>query len=305
MPSAADGRGQEMHRDGRAWRVSSAMVSLLGVLLAALLVGIAASTQPARAATSSTTWGPNPLVNGTFETGEFTGWTLFTTENGNMSASVVPFGTTGGATSDSARLAVGQATYEGLYVQRGGGIFQDVQLFRGRLFVSADLASDFPYSFCNGDGGTMQLLVDGVVADTHNFGTMCGPVTKYAHFSAHVWISSAGTHEIRILAVRAGLVSGVNDYADNVVLSGAATLKGAQQLNALGRAVRGVGPGTSLIDLVTKAQWALRNGNAARTCSILGTFIQEVQAQSGQTIPPSEASRLIARATAIRTMLGC
>jgi hypothetical protein len=278
-----------------AARKGPRLVSLLAVIVATFVVG----AQPARA-------GATALANGDFGTGDFAGWTLFTTPNGVLDAAVVPFDVNAlGTTSYSAAFSVGQATFEGFDVQRGGGIFQDVQLFNGNLFVSADVASDFPYPFCNDDGGTMQLLVDGVVVDTHSFGEMCGPITAHARLSGTVPISSAGTHEIRFLVTRAGLLSGVQNYVDNIVLSGTATENEARRLADLGDAVRGVGPGTSLSDKVEEAQIALGNGDVASTCSILRTVTKQVQAQSGKSIAPNTAGSLAAQAAAVRAMLGC
>jgi hypothetical protein len=291
-----------MHCECEDRRVNWRVVRLLGVVVAVILIGVAARAQPAQ----STSITPAPLVIGDFESGDFTGWTLFTSENGVLDAAVVPFDTGGlGATSYSARLAVGQATFEGFDVQRGGGIFRNVQLFRGGLSVSADVASEFPFGFCNGDGGTMQLLVDGVVVDEHSFGEICGPVVKHARLSGSVWFASAGTHEIRLLVTRAGTLSGVGNYLDNVVLSGTAVTNGAQQLVDLRTAVQGVGPGTSLGDKVANAQFALDTRDVPGTCAVLAAFINQVNAQSQKSIAATTAESLTIDATAIRALLGC
>jgi len=104
---------------------------------------------------------------------------------------------------------------------------------------------------------------------------------------------------------RAGLLSGVQNYLDNVVLSGTATENEARQLADLGDAVSRVGPGTSLSDKVEEAQIALGNGDVASTCSILRTVSKQVQAQSGKSIAPTTAGSLTPQASAGRAMLGC
>jgi hypothetical protein len=43
----------------------------------------------------------------------------------------------------------------------------------------------------------------------------------------------------------------------------------------------------------------------ADACSTLTAFINEVSAQSGKTIPSSQAAALIASAQQIRALLGC
>jgi large repetitive protein len=82
-------------------------------------------------------------------------------------------------------------------------------------------------------------------------------------------------------------------------------LGAADQLTALGQAVQGVGPGTSLAGKITTAQSDLASGNTAGACSTLTLFINQVKAQSGKTIPAGQAAQLIADATRIRAVLAC
>jgi CSLREA domain-containing protein len=79
----------------------------------------------------------------------------------------------------------------------------------------------------------------------------------------------------------------------------------AQLLAALGSAVTGVGPGTSLADKVAQALAYLNSGDVSDACSTLTAFISEVKAQSGRTIPQAQAATLIASAQQIETLLGC
>ena len=125
-----------------------------------------------------------PLINGDFETGNLNGWTSFTTPNGMVSHAIGPYlysgpnvslfdTSTSGTATYSAELNVGAVVFAGL--PEGGGIYQIVNLATGDLAVTADIASSFSLAFCNGDGGTIQLLVDGIVVGTHSFGEVCGP----------------------------------------------------------------------------------------------------------------------------------
>ena len=79
----------------------------------------------------------------------------------------------------------------------------------------------------------------------------------------------------------------------------------ADQLSDLGVAVSNVGPGKSLADKVKDAQTALGTDDVPGTCSILGAFINEVEAQSAKKIPPVTAATLISDAVQIKTVLAC
>jgi uncharacterized delta-60 repeat protein len=80
----------------------------------------------------------------------------------------------------------------------------------------------------------------------------------------------------------------------------------AQLLAALGNAVVGVGPGTSLADKITQASTSLARNHIRDTCSTLTAFISQVNAgQKGKTISGAEAATLIADAKQIMTLLSC
>jgi hypothetical protein len=79
----------------------------------------------------------------------------------------------------------------------------------------------------------------------------------------------------------------------------------AELLADLGKAVAGVGPGTSLADKVSAGQADLASDDVAGTCSLLRAFINEVKAQTGKSIPTDRATSLIVDATQIRVLLGC
>jgi serine protease len=84
------------------------------------------------------------------------------------------------------------------------------------------------------------------------------------------------------------------------------TVRGAaDQLADLAKAVQGVGSGTSLADKVAQAQSDLGSGDVTDACGTLGAFGNEVQAESGVTIPPATAQQLIADAQRIQAVLAC
>ena len=85
----------------------------------------------------------------------------------------------------------------------------------------------------------------------------------------------------------------------------------AEQLADLGDAVKGVGPGTSpavkasLAVKVRIAELFVAHGKNHAACLTLTAFNLEVRALSGKKIPAPQATKLIADATRIKTVLGC
>lgn len=78
------------------------------------------------------------LVNGDFETGDLSGWTVFTTGNGTVGGpaypKVVPFDTDNdGTASNSAQFLVGQVIFDPDEPE-GGGIYQVVSLAAGERY---------------------------------------------------------------------------------------------------------------------------------------------------------------------------
>ena len=96
-----------------------------------------------------------------------------------------------------------------------------------------------------------------------------------------------------------------DDSSSPVTTSFTITVKGAAaQLTDLGQAVQGVGPGTSLAGKIAQAQAYLAAGDITGASSTLDAFIHEVTAQTGKSIPPGQASQLIADARRIQAVLG-
>src|SRR5215469_8177816 len=112
------------------------------------------------------------LVNGDFQTGDFTGWTFFTTSQGGLGQpTVVLFDTADiGTASYSARFEAGQTNGIVTGAKYGAGIFQNVTLGAGQLSISLEIAASSPG--VNGDGGTFELVLDGSVVASHSFVSM-------------------------------------------------------------------------------------------------------------------------------------
>jgi hypothetical protein len=164
------------------------------------------------------------LINGDFQTGDLTGWTLFTTAQGGLGgATVVLFDTANtGSPSDSARFEAGQTSGTVTGANYGGGIFQNVTLGAGQLNVSLNIASGSPG--VNGDGGTFDLLLDGTVVASHAFSSMAPSQPQWSTLSYSGSVTS-GAHQIEIEVLRGSYLQ-VGEtpyqYLDNIQLSGSA-----------------------------------------------------------------------------------
>ena len=175
------------------------------------------------------------LINGNFETGDFTGWTEFNTvggstpygqEAGGTSAyQVVSFDTAGtGTPSDSAEFEVGEVSgvVGGGGLGQGAGIYQYVPLNAGQLNISLDIAATSPGN--NADAGTFELLLDGVVVASNPLGGI-GFNQTIRSTLGYSGVITAGPHQIAIDMRRGYGTEGGDtpyEYLDNIVLSGTA-----------------------------------------------------------------------------------
>ncbi len=167
------------------------------------------------------------LINGDFETGDFTGWTLFNDPNGGVGgAQVTLFDTAGtGVPSHSAQFEVGETSggIGGGGLGRGGGILQDVVLNAGQLTIVLKIAVQSTAGN-NADAGTFELLLDGTVVNSHGFGFI-NPFQTERSSLGFIGTVTAGTHEIAV-DMRRGYGIGAGDtpyqYLDNIELRGSA-----------------------------------------------------------------------------------
>lgn len=164
------------------------------------------------------------LINGGFETGDLTGWTVFTTSNGTIGGlgDAAPFDVDGdGVGLSSARFRTATVQYSP--VPAGGGIYQSVLVGAGPLTISADIASyAMPGVPNNNQGGLFELLLDGVIVDSYDFGFIWAGDTERMRLA---WSGQvlAGAHELRLTMRRPFNGNGTTpiQYVDNVLLSGA------------------------------------------------------------------------------------
>lgn len=100
--------------------------------------------------------------------------------------------------------------------------------------------------------------------------------------------------------------AGDSDDVTEAVATFNVHVKGAaEQLADLQGAVQSVGPGSSLSDKVSEAEAELASGDVADACGTLAAFINEVQAQTGQSIPGAQAAALVAADQQIQAVLAC
>ncbi|HLX94793.1 MAG TPA: hypothetical protein VKU37_03535 [Verrucomicrobiae bacterium] len=182
------------------------------------------------------------LVNGNFETGDLTGWTLFNTvgsntpygveQGGTAVARAVQFDTANtGVPSYSAEFEVGETA--GIVrggLGQGAGIYQYVPLDAGQLDISVDIA--VTSSGDNADAGTFELLLDGTLVASDAFGGIS--VSQILHSTlSYSGTVAAGTHQIAI-DMRRGYGMGYGNtpcqFLDNVVLTGTAVPEPATAL---------------------------------------------------------------------------
>jgi hypothetical protein len=138
------------------------------------------------------------LVNGTFETGDWGGWTTFATPGGTLGGpgfpDVVTFDANGdGRETESLQLLVGDG---------GGGIYQNVELASGEVTITAEIASKSVLA--DDAGGLFELLLDGDVVASHDFGPIGQEEVQRALLSGTAADVTAGEHEVRIRITRAG-----------------------------------------------------------------------------------------------------
>jgi YVTN family beta-propeller protein len=101
-------------------------------------------------------------------------------------------------------------------------------------------------------------------------------------------------------------VSDNDDANSPATTSFTVTVKGAAaQLADLKSAVQLVGPGGSLVNKLIQVETFLASGDIADACGTLGALENQVQAQSGKSIPQNTATQVIIDAQRIHAVLAC
>jgi hypothetical protein len=144
------------------------------------------------------------VTNGDFASGDFSGWTLFTTGGGTLGFApdprVTSFDVTGGGASDAAEFQVGDAHSAGS--QQGGGIFQSIHTASGLLTFGADWAALGGLGGENASGGVFSVLLDGISLDSFDTGDTGGFPTVVRGGLSFSTTVTAGSHILSLQATR-------------------------------------------------------------------------------------------------------
>lgn len=203
-------------------RIQTAITSAVRkTLLSGLLLSAVCGANTVRAAA---------VINGDFETGDFTGWTTYVTANGTAGTgypAVVD-------TDPSAAVNWAAAFHVGSTVTGtpgGAGISQTVSLLDGDYAFSLDVSA-LGGATANGDAGTFSLLFDGQLQGTLSLGPINPGELKTGVLSGNLAGVSAGSHLFQVEITRS-FTSTTNSplqYVDNVALTDAASLPEPSEL---------------------------------------------------------------------------
>jgi hypothetical protein len=179
----------------------------------------------------------NAVFNGDFQTGDLSGWTTFTTGNGVIGTpTVVSFDTTGSGPSLAAQLNVGEVTFT--QNQEGGGLQQNVTLAAGSYSFFANIAATSTLG--NSEYGVFSILMDGIVEDTTDLGTLQNGGTLLGTLSASFTVATSGSHQLEILITRPFVSDNSTtpfQYLDNIAINSTSAPEPASlMLGALGMA---------------------------------------------------------------------
>jgi hypothetical protein len=141
----------------------------------------------------------NLLVNGSFESGDFTGWTLGTTSNGTWGEGypIVTGWPMGGG--NALKAEVGQLSSNGLF--EGGILSQTFNSGAGAATLSFDWAAMGDGTHTNADGGLFELVLDGTVLAQFDVGEINANDLLNGTLTANVNLS-AGQHTFEIDVLR-------------------------------------------------------------------------------------------------------
>jgi hypothetical protein len=141
----------------------------------------------------------NLLVNGSFQSGDFTGWTLGTTPNGTAGDGfpIVTGWPLGGM--NAAKYEVGEVNFTNLY--EGATLSQVFTSAGGSTTLSVLWAAQGDGIHNNAEGGLFELILDGTMVDSHDVGQIGANDLVNGALSATLNLS-AGQHTFEVDILR-------------------------------------------------------------------------------------------------------
>jgi hypothetical protein len=174
---------------------------------------------------AGTTMGQNVIVNGDFETGDFTGWTVMNTANGVGAPGTVELVDIDGpgplTDSLAAKFYVGQAVFMS-GAQEGVELSQTVNLQSGTDYTfDMDWAALRVSSTNNAEGGVFTVLIDGVQMAQGAAGSTSSAFPKYGHINFIHTAAATGPATVTIRITRPFTSPGdLSQHVDNVTFTG-------------------------------------------------------------------------------------
>ena len=141
----------------------------------------------------------NLLVNGSFQSGDFTGWNLGTTPEGTAGAGfpIVTGWPLGGM--NAAEYEVGNVALDGTY--QGATLSQDFFTSGGMATLSFMWAAQGDGIHTNAEGGLFELILDGNLLASHDVGQI-GPTDLVNGTLSASMMLTPGTHTFEIDILR-------------------------------------------------------------------------------------------------------
>jgi hypothetical protein len=141
----------------------------------------------------------NLLTNGSFQSGDFTGWTYGTTADGTFGTGypAVTGWPLGG--SNAAKMEVGEVSFNGQF--EGGWFKQNFNTTGGSTTLSFNWAAMGDGIHNNADGGLFELILDGSVLASIDLGSI-GPNDLFNGTLTKTLNVSAGAHTFEIDVLR-------------------------------------------------------------------------------------------------------
>jgi len=183
----------------------------------------------------------NLIQNGSFQTNDFTDWTIGTTSNGTWGQGfpIVTGWPLGGM--NAAEGEVGEVNFTGQ--QEGGTLTQTFNSGAGAATVSMMYAAKGDGIHTNADGGDFTLVLDGTTIASFDVGTITANQIINGTLSANVNLT-AGSHTLEIEVTRSFLssfqntpyqfVTGVDVEGQGVPEPGSLVLMGSGVLGLAG-----------------------------------------------------------------------